>query len=609
LTNNLAFKKNRHSNEIWWQKKLHLLLLQAITKDQSYSMLKLLYRCLIGLLLISAMGVAQTPLQLDIEKLKYAQEVEREALAKKDTLQLAEAYYLYGKRYMAAQGYLQAKSYYIKSLRILEKRGISFKLGRLYERLSELEAPQGHLREALKLAHKALFIYNRIKHEKGIASAHQLIGDLFIALNQTYLKGNVSSSLDDSILYYCTIGEKMAYELRDTMSIANVSNILGQLYLSKKNRKGFKYLQTSLSCYKRLKLKTQQVYVLQSIACLHLIFNEHQQALTLIREAESMYKEQGIYEVEINQTFAKFYKEYYQSRKNWKKAFEHLEGVQALTINDFVADREGAVSRLSVEYETEKKEAQLKSQRKELALSNKNQNIQRRFLIAISVLLVGAVLATVAFYRLYRKNQRISRQNAELVHEQNHRVKNNLQLVSSLLTLQSNRLTDAAAKNAVEDTQLRIEVMVILQRKLYDGDHLTSVYLLEFMQELVEIVLQTFSNEHVQVVYEISPTLEVSIDHGLRIGFIVNELATNACKYAFPDHPNPKFKVACSTQGDVFELKAADNGKGFQLPKAADGSKNKSFGMQLIQLQVKQLNGTYRFDTTQGTAFQMQFKV
>jgi two-component sensor histidine kinase len=560
-------------------------------------------------------GRAQQPkfLPLQPHKVQWANAVIKNALKTKDTIQLAEGYYLYGKIYEASGDYLTAKRYFMRSLRIQEKRGDSEELARLYTRLSGLGFTFYNYADALRYAQLSLAVAQRMGSDKALLRAYAQMRGIH-ETDWTRMEGKSNKNAPkpnyDSVLYYLRKIEPLARRSPDPLELATVNNYLGNELRRRNDPTAIVYIENVLKIYTKQKKTADQVGAMVYLADTYLQFGQHQQAKHLLAKATQLRgtmpspNEQG-----LQSAFEVTYVHYYQAIGDWKRAFEHVEKLHELERNRFLADREGAASRLSVEYETEKKEAQLKSQQKELALSNENQNIQRRFLIAISVLLVGAVLATVAFYRLYRKNQRISRQNTELVHEQNHRVKNNLQLVSSLLTLQSNRLTDAAAKNAVEDTQLRIEVMVILQRKLYDGDHLTSVYLLEFMQELVEIVLQTFSYEHVQVIYDISPALEVSIDHALRIGFIVNELATNACKYAFPDHPNPKFKVACSTQGDVFELKAADNGKGFQLPKAADGSKNKSFGMQLIQLQVKQLDGTYRFDTTQGTAFQMQFKV
>ncbi len=227
---------------------------------------------------------------------------------------------------------------------------------------------------------------------------------------------------------------------------------------------------------------------------------------------------------------------------NWKWAFDQLQKLHELNRNRYLADREGAVSRLSVEYETEKKEAQLKSQQKELALTAENFKNQRRFLAAMSALFLLAVGASASFYGLFRKNQRLNQQNALLVREQNHRVKNNLQLVSSLLSLQSNRLTDESAKVAVEDSKRRIEVMTTLQRKLYDGNELATVVLADFVGEVVEAVLEVFGQQQVDVQYDIETALKTSDDVALRIGLIINELTTNACKYAFPQHPHPTFR-------------------------------------------------------------------
>jgi two-component sensor histidine kinase len=211
----------------------------------------------------------------------------------------------------------------------------------------------------------------------------------------------------------------------------------------------------------------------------------------------------------------------------------------------------------------------------------------------------------VAFYRLYRQNQRISRRNEELVREQNHRVKNNLQVVSSLLSLQSNRLADEAAKQAVEESQSRIETMAILHRRLYDSDQLVGVYLNQFVEEVVERVLKSFGCYDVRPKYDIPP-LAMEADHALRVGLIMNELATNACKYAFPDNDDPVFHIACTQKGSYLTLTVSDNGSGFVYsPKSV-----KTFGMRLIEMQVEQLEGTYAFQSEgNGTVFWMKFRV
>ncbi len=547
--------------------------------------------------------IAQTAntLPLQPKKLQYAQEVEKEALAKKDTLMLAEAYYLYAKIYVTAHDYLKGKNYFIQSLRIIEKKGDSYHLGRLYCRLADLEIKQTNMTEALKYGRLALAIFQRADSKKGIMEANQLMGSIYIALALQ------NPSLRDSVLYYCKIGEKMAYQLRDTISIANIDNVLGDFYKRQGDyAKGLVYFQASLKHYQALGHKHQQAAMKQQIALTYLSLGQIDKAYTVVNEAASIYQQLKISDSFTDKAFATIYAEYYRQKEDWKNAYEQVKIMHALDHDQLVSDRNGAVSRLGVEYETEKKEVQLKSQQKELTLGRQVQQNQRRFLAALSVLFLGAIAASAVFYQLFRKNQRLSHQNATLVREQNHRVKNNLQLVSSLLSLQANRLTDEAAKTAVEDSQLRIEVMAVLQRKLYDGDRLSAVNIAEFTKELTEMALQTFGCEHVQVSYHIAPTLEIAADPALRIGLILNELVSNACKYAFSQNADPMLSIACSIKDKQLMLKVADNGTGFQIP---DQSSDKTFGMRLIQIQVRQLHGSYHFENKKGCVFEMTCKV
>lgn len=559
-------------------------------------------------------GRTQQPkfLPLQPHKLQWAQQVLKEAKTKKDSALLAEAYYLFGKTYEAAGDYLTSKHYFMQSLRIQEARGDSYELTRLYMRLSQIECALLHYEETLHYAQLSMAVAHRVGSDRALLQAYGRMAAVH-STDWTAYKGqekaNVPKPNYDSVLYYFKKIEPIARRSPEPMELAAINAQLGSEMLRRNNPKAIYHLEEGLKICVKQQKKAGQVSFMLQLAKAYLTFGQSAKAYQFLTQAQQLQQTLPSNDQFTKTVFEETFHNYYKAIGNWKQAYEHAEKLHAFEKNQFLADREGAVSRLGIEYETEKKEAQLKSQQKELALSNENQTIQRRFLVALSFLLIGAVVAIVVVYRLYRKNQQISRQNATLVREQNHRVKNNLQVVSSLLTLQSNRLTDEIAKSAVEDTQLRIEVMTILQRKLYDGDQLASVRLLEFIAELLEIVLQTFDYEHVKITYDISATLEVSMDHALRIGLIVNELATNACKYAFTDHPYPKFSVTCSVQQGIFEMKVADNGKGFKQPNPSNNTKKMSFGMRLIQIQVEQLYGTYHFDTQNGTVFQMQFKV
>lgn len=554
--------------------------------------------------LLPATTLAQSGafLPLQPKKLAYAKEVEQESIDKNDTLLRAEAYYLYGKVYTAARDYLTAKRYFMKSLRIVEQHQIPDKIARIYLRLSEMELDQSNTRKALEYAHLSL-AYKKPGPRRQLIAAYAALGITYHAICQDSLIKNRRHPLQDSMFYYCHLSLQMAIEYKDSLTQGSVNITLGNIYRLRKNPKAFQHYQNALILYTHLNHKLNQAKMLQLLALTHLIFHQPDKAYPLLKESEAVYQSLHIREFGTEKDLAETYLSYYQQKKNWKKAFDESQLARRYDHDQMIADRDGAVSRLSVEYDTEKKEVTLKSQQRELALSQQNQRIQSRFLIALSTLLTGALIASLTFYRLSRKNQRLSIHNAALVQEQNHRVKNNLQFVSSLLSLQSSRLMDESAKHAVEDSQRRIEVMSLLQRKLYDGDNLIAIPLSEFMQELTDMILEAFQAEHVIVNYQIQPTLSLSADHAMRIGLIINELITNACKYAFPDNPTPKLWLQASIEAETFYMSIADNGKG--LPIAPPSSK--SFGMRLIQMQVEQLYGTYSFDSWPGTRFQMSF--
>ena len=505
-----------------------------------------------------------TPLPLQTKKFEYAQEVEQEAIGKKDSLQLAEAYYLYGKVYVAARNYLTGKEYYMKSLRIVEQKRRFDKVSRLYNRLSRLEIEQSNKIKALEYAHLCLF-HAQKGSKKEIASAYQAVGNAYIVICQDSLVHNRKHPLQDSLFYYCNLSKRLAYELKDTLDIAAVNVAFGEIYRFQHNPQSFRYYSIARDLYKAIGHEPNQAMMIQELALTHLKFNQPDKAYPLLQESERMYRALQVREFYSEKIFAEAYLQYYQQKKDWKKAYAQSQLVRGYEHGQMIADRDGAVSRLSVEYDSEKKEAQLESQQRELVLSTKNQLTQRRFLVVLSTLLLGTLVASGLFYRLSRKNRRLSLHNAALVQEQNHRVKNNLQLVSSLLSLQSNRLSDASAKSAVEDSQRRIEVMSLLQRKLYDDNNLTAVNVADFIQELTEMVLETFELQHIDTTYQIPATLTLSADYIMRIGLIVNELITNACKYAFPNHPNPALWIEASLEKNTFHLSVTDNGKGFDV--------------------------------------------
>jgi two-component sensor histidine kinase len=494
----------------------------------------LLVFLLIFIRISTAFSQSSGKMPLQSEKLKYAREVEQEAIVKNDSTLFAEAYYLYGKIYVDAGDYLEGKRYFMKSLLIVEQQDEVDKVSRIYSRLAWLEREQSNLDKALEYA-RAAMTYARKSTQKARMSAYNSMGYIYFAICRDSLEQRGKHSLQDSVLYYLKLTNQLAHRLNDSITIASISGQLGEIYGFQHDPKAFHYFQSALKIHKAQNHISRQAVVSLQLATTHLLFKQPEKAYPFLQQANALYKSLQSRELRVERDLANAYMEYYRQKKYWQEAFEQSLLARRYEQEQMTADRNGAVSRLSVEYDTKKQKAELENHRRELKLSQQNERTQRWLLFVLSVLLFGTIGATVVFYRISKKNHRLSRQNEILVQEQNHRVKNNLQLISSLLNLQSSQLTDDNAKKAVEDSQLRIEVMGLLQRRLYDGDQSTSVHVADFIKEITEMVLLTYEMEDVDTTYEIPDTLTLPADYVMRIGLIVNELVVNACKYDYPE--------------------------------------------------------------------------
>ncbi|GAB3993090.1 hypothetical protein GCM10028807_27500 [Spirosoma daeguense] len=557
----------------------------------------------------------QVYLKLRTDRLQNAREVEAQAIAQNDSLLLAEAWYLYGKTYAFAGDYHTAQRYFLKALRIQETRGDSDELSRLYVRLSENENMLGRSEQAMKFAQNALSIAKRVRlnQDKALIRSYGTLGLLYESIWSKQVPRR--QSLYDSILAYYRKETSLCYKIKDTSGIAESVMNMGTFLTQGNDRRSIPYLKQALDLFTLKNKDGIRVRAMARLAAAYLTFGEPDSAYQILRQAEQFYSDRKLNEYDVRMVLEHELVRYYEKTGQWPKAFEHLKELNALERSQILSDRDGAISRLNVEYETEKKEALLQAKNKEIKLNEQNLRLQQLGTFAVAILLVVAVGVGFVFFRLSRKNQRISRQNEELVKEQNHRVKNNLQVVSSLLSLQSERLTDETAKRAVEESQLRVQAMAIVHRRLYDGEQLAKVELNDFIRELVSGVLQAFGYDNVPVEFTID-SIHVSADKAISVGLVLNELITNACKYAFPATNSPTLRISCRRNGRSIQLEVADNGPGFANVPVLDADdwlvdKNGSFGMSLIQTQVAQLNGRGSFDSNRrkGTVFAMEFNV
>ncbi|WP_291907261.1 sensor histidine kinase [Chitinophaga sp. CB10] len=207
------------------------------------------------------------------------------------------------------------------------------------------------------------------------------------------------------------------------------------------------------------------------------------------------------------------------------------------------------------------------------------------------------------------QNQRLSRLVAEkewLLKELHHRVKNNLQIVISLLNIQSYYLEDKAAIRAIRDTQQRVHSMSLIHKKLYLSEQVNMIYMPDYLAELVNDLKESFGVSH-KIRFDVQvEELLMDATQAVPLGLIINEAVTNCVKYAFPDNqPGTVLVQMRKTGGDTLRVTIADNGVG--LPADVSAGFENSLGMNIIQGLSGDLDGRCKIETASGTSITVEF--
>ncbi len=228
--------------------------------------------------------------------------------------------------------------------------------------------------------------------------------------------------------------------------------------------------------------------------------------------------------------------------------------------------------------------------------------------IGIVTLLIGLLIfGYISYHNRNRSNQLLAIKNAEnelLLKEIHHRVKNNLEVVSSLLALQSAQINDQNTKDAMAESQNRVNSIGIVHQKLYQGTNLGAVEMKDYFLNLSESIFESFGAEQRIDLKLAMENLDLDIDTAVPLGLIVNELLTNCIKYAFPKGEKGTITIKLHKNNNILRLEVADDGIGKSGIIHGTG-----FGGQLVSLLTQQLNGTITEENKNGTSLVFDFKL
>ena len=481
----------------------------------------------------------------------------------------------------------------MQGLRLMESIGDGAGISKAYNRLSEDLARQGRLKEALQYAMQSidLSIKNDARYE--LLFAYFMAANTYIAMNE-----NVQS-----LTYYNKAVDLIPGAGLNNMELASLLNSRGNA-LKHLNRyvEALKDYEAALALAKKMNLPFGISSGIANLGEVNLLIGNYEKALGYQLETVRMQERDSDYS-NLKENYMHV-SSIYEQLGDYKNSLYYQK--KALTLRDSLAPAESdaAMSELLTKYETEKKEATITSQMNELSQQRRVQWLGAGLVVLLAVFLFFG-------YRSYRNrtktNKLLAAKNAEnelLLKEIHHRVKNNLEVVSGLLALQSAQIDDPNTKEAMQESQNRVQSIGIVHQKLYQGTNLGSIEMKDYFLNLSECILDSFGAAK-RVTIECSmEKIDIDIDTAVPLGLIVNELLTNTLKYAFPNGQDGKVLIKLQKNKDGLHLEVSDNGVGKSGLTQGTG-----FGGQLISLLTRQLGGSMREETTNGTSIFFDFKI
>lgn len=500
----------------------------------------------------------------------------------------------------------KALTYFHKSLKLREeigdKRGVSF----CFNNIASVHKKQGKPAIALEYYHKSLKIREELKYEQGLS----------ITLNNIGVVYKNQRDFEKALDYYQR-SLKIKEKLKDKKGISRVLNNIGTIY----NEQG--KLDMALVKYKEsLEMTTAlndtkwMAVTLFNMGSVYLKQGNSTKADTYALRSLNLSKKIG--HPELIRDAAEVLKNIYSSQYNWEKAFEMQE--LYVTMRDSIRNKktEADATEQRVTYEVQKKEQEIKllSVQNDVLLRekevqqlklNKNRIVNAMFLVGGIVAFLLALFFYVVSIKLKSVNQLLQKQDEEkaiLLKEIHHRVKNNLQVVNSLLRLQSKEIDDEEIVAKFKETQKRVITIAALHEKMYRSENLRHVNLKEHVESIVEDLITTYAIDK-QITTQIHiEDIKVGLRTLVPLGLIINEVIVNSLKYAFNDNDEAVINLQIKQLNDkTFEMLIGDNGVGISSHKKTSG-----LGSKLINIFTKQLNGSLEVLEDSGTTYKIVFE-
>lgn len=536
------------------------------------------------------------------EAFKLALRYDSLAKTLKNPSEMARGRNFIGMTYYTQGNYDKCIAYYLDALRRYEQLNDSLYVGIVQNNIAAAYQHRGNPKETITYFEKALTIFKAIDNK-------QWIGNVTTNLAAQYLKTKeFKKALEMSYL-----GLKTFEALNDKYSMGLAYNTIGNVYADQNDcSKAIPFFQKSI---KHIDLAYDPVAVgiaYENIGGCQVKRKEFTEAERNLLIARDLFRKHQAPEHE-KPTLSSL-TELYAAMGDFRKAYEAQKEYLSISDSLFNKEKDAAMLDALKRYESEKQAQQIallntQNEVKDLQIREKQR---QQWLFGLGIF--ALIMIVGVLYKLYRERQKTNQELAQknevigkalaekevLLREIHHRVKNNLQVVSSLLSLQSKHIADEKALEAIQEGRNRVRSMALIHQNLYQEDNLTGIDIKEYISTLCHSLFNSYNIEPSKIQLHTSiEALRLDVDTVIPIGLILNELITNALKYAFPDETMGELNVLIKQENEKLLVQVSDNGIGIKPP--FDWQRTASMGFQLIKAFAQKLKAQVEVQGVGGT--------
>lgn len=463
-------------------------------------------------------------------------------------------------------------------------------------------------------------------------------------LNSLATSYQIREDLENSLKFYVQAHEIFLQE-KDSLWVANTSGNIGLLLLNNKEvERAEPFIRTALEFYQENGHSTYEGYTSLNLGNLLVEKEEFKQSIDQFDRAIELVSEtvnplvsaaansgKGVAYNHLNQydNSEKFLliglekstkinlqdqlsvchlelSKLYEKKKFYSKSLSHFKTHSSLKDSLFTLKQDAKMVEALTKYETDLKEKEINLLNSEKILVDTKLSNSKRisFILSFGLLLLIGLLYWL--YRLYKENKENADAKDTLLREIHHRVKNNLQVISALLTLQSKFVKDDHAIEALQAGQDRVQSMALIHRDLYQHDNLKGVNTKDYLEKLITNLLSSYNINKEQIALQLNiESIWLDVDTMIPLGLMINELVSNALKHAFKNQNNGVLRISLKELNNIIFLEVADNGIGMAISEI---QKNGNFGKSLIDSFSKKLKADISYENNQGLSIALKIK-